>query len=304
MPDSRLRPGSRPTSPRADPPRRSTRGRRNSHGRVACAGPDRRPRGHLDGAGETARAAGDHDLARAELRRARPARRCQRQYRADRSCRPPARPGRHQESRSEPPAARPCATSREQSGVRSSPRGSSRSGRPRPPHPRPRRVEASTPEAMSQATTGASQRLIASIAAAAGSRGAPSKPVPKIASTTAPEPTSQESRSSGRSPEKSSSTSTAKPISESRRAATNPSPPLLPFPQTIRTGPSGASPATASAKRSPGRLHQIHLRDTLLLDRPPIDSPDLLGVIQRRLPGLHLNQCRRSRPPPQSPANE
>ena len=37
---------------------------------------------------------------------------------------------------------------------------------------------------MSQATTGAPQRLIASIAAAAGSRGAPEKPVPKIASTT------------------------------------------------------------------------------------------------------------------------
>ena len=49
-------------------------------------------------------------------------------------------------------------------------------------------VEASTPEAMSQATTGAPQRLIASIAAAAGSRGAPANPVPKIASTTAPEP--------------------------------------------------------------------------------------------------------------------
>ena len=47
-------------------------------------------------------------------------------------------------------------------------------------------LEASTPEAMSQAITGAPQRLIASIAPAAGSRGAPLKPVPKIASTTAP----------------------------------------------------------------------------------------------------------------------
>ncbi len=52
-------------------------------------------------------------------------------------------------------------------------------------------LEASTPEAMSQATTGAPQRLIASIAAAAGSRGSPAKPVPKIASTTAPEPASR-----------------------------------------------------------------------------------------------------------------
>ena len=51
-------------------------------------------------------------------------------------------------------------------------------------------VEASTPEAMSAATAGAGQSLIASIAAAAGSRGAPEKPVPKIASTTTPEPSS------------------------------------------------------------------------------------------------------------------
>ena len=51
-------------------------------------------------------------------------------------------------------------------------------------------VEASTPEGMSAATTGAPQPLIASIAASAGARGAPEKPVPKIASTTTPEPAS------------------------------------------------------------------------------------------------------------------
>jgi hypothetical protein len=56
-------------------------------------------------------------------------------------------------------------------------------------------LEASTPEATSQATTAASQRLIASIAAAAGCRGAPEKPVPKIASTTAPEPARRRSSS-------------------------------------------------------------------------------------------------------------
>ena len=55
---------------------------------------------------------------------------------------------------------------------------------------RPRRSRRRRPEAMSAATTGAPQALIASIAASAGSRGAPSKPVPKIASTTAPEPSS------------------------------------------------------------------------------------------------------------------
>ena len=40
------------------------------------------------------------------------------------------------------------------------------------------------------ATTGASASLIASIAPAAGPRGSPAKPVPKIASTTAPAPSS------------------------------------------------------------------------------------------------------------------
>ncbi len=49
-------------------------------------------------------------------------------------------------------------------------------------------VDASTPEAMSAATTGAPQSLIASIAASAGARGAPENPVPKIASTITPAP--------------------------------------------------------------------------------------------------------------------
>ena len=56
-------------------------------------------------------------------------------------------------------------------------------------------LEASTPEAMSQATTGAPQASIAAIAARAGSRGSPAKPVPKIASTTAPEPARRGARS-------------------------------------------------------------------------------------------------------------
>ena len=56
-------------------------------------------------------------------------------------------------------------------------------------------LDASTPEAMSQATTGAPQASIAAIAARAGSRGSPAKPVPKIASTIAPEPASRGPRS-------------------------------------------------------------------------------------------------------------
>ena len=43
---------------------------------------------------------------------------------------------------------------------------------------------------MSAATTGALQPLTASIAASAGARGEPSKPVPKTASMTTPEPAS------------------------------------------------------------------------------------------------------------------
>ena len=137
-------------------------------------------------------------------------------------------------------------------------------------------VEASTPEAMSQAMTGAPQRLIASIAAAAGSRGAPSKPVPKIASTTAPEPSSLSAKSPAdnsppnrskliaasprsSSPGQSNSASTSKPISRSNRAATNPSPPLFPLPQTTRIGPSGARSATASATARPAA--SINSRD-------------------------------------------
>ena len=45
--------------------------------------------------------------------------------------------------------------------------------------------------------------------------------------------------------------STSNPMPFRRRAATFPSPPLLPLPQTIRTGPCGASPATASASAVP-----------------------------------------------------
>ena len=112
-------------------------------------------------------------------------------------------------------------------------------------------LEASTPEAMSQATIVAPQRLAASIAAAAGSRGSPSKPVPKIASTTTAESASQASRSEGRASPKISSASTSKPVPSRRRAATMPSAPLLPLPQRMRIGPWGAEAATASASAVP-----------------------------------------------------
>ena len=131
-------------------------------------------------------------------------------------------------------------------------------------------LEASTPEGTSQATTGASCALIAAMAPATGSRGAPENPVPNSASTTTPEPSSRSgangsggapgSRSSiaAGSPESSStgataSTSTTRPSSRSSRATTRPSPPLLPLPITTRTGPSPATSAVSRARPSPAR---------------------------------------------------
>ena len=128
-------------------------------------------------------------------------------------------------------------------------------------------LDASTPEGTSQATTGASWPLMARIAPDTGSRGSPEKPVPSSASTTAPDP-SRRPASSGRggspgsrsrfaraSPFKSAtsptaSTSTRCPSSRRIRAATRPSPPLLPFPITIRTGP-GPRGAAAVTRANP-----------------------------------------------------
>src|SRR3954447_7123191 len=125
------------------------------------------------------------------------------------------------------------------------------------------------PEAMSAATTAASHSLIAAIASRAGERGAPSNPVPKIASITTPEPersmpspgsrttpTSSLERLAPESLESSSEgqsrrASTSRPAAARRRAATNPSPPLFPFPQTILAGPAFARTRAASANAAP-----------------------------------------------------
>ena len=132
-------------------------------------------------------------------------------------------------------------------------------------------VAASTPEATSAATTGAPHPLIAAIAASAGARAAPAKPVPKIASTTAPLPASavssspspvsrqpapSRSRLAAASPRSSPaghkrSASTSNPSRRSLRAATSPSPPLFPLPQTTRMGPSRATSAAISATAAP-----------------------------------------------------
>ena len=131
-------------------------------------------------------------------------------------------------------------------------------------------VEASTPLGTSAATTSAPVALIASIAPATGSRGAPEKPVPSSASTTAAAPSrapavkgagagpGRRARFSAGSPLSSagspvSSTSTSRPPVRSTRAATRPSPPLLPLPHTTAIRPPGARCATTSARPAPAR---------------------------------------------------
>ena len=87
-------------------------------------------------------------------------------------------------------------------------------------------VEASTPDGRSTATIAASEAFIASISPTASGRGAPVNPVPKSASTiTSGVPTSV-------SPALASTSRTSRPASSRYRAATRPSPPLFPPPQT------------------------------------------------------------------------
>ncbi len=141
-----------------------------------------------------------------------------------------------------------------------------------------------------------------------GARGAPEKPVPKIASTTAPEPASavcdlalgvlgdrprppSRARFASASPESSPArqsriTSTSWPVSRRRRAATSPSPPLFPLPQTTRTGPSPARSRTASATAAARRLHQLERGHAAFLDRPGVDRAHPLGVEDAVHPGL------------------
>ena len=114
-------------------------------------------------------------------------------------------------------------------------------------------VRPSTPDGMSTATTlGSPSRAV--IAFPGSPRGSPENPVPKIASTTTSKscsPTSGskctwghaghliEARWCGKAPSASPTSNvtrhvTPSPSSTSRRAATKPSPPLLPVPQTTR----------------------------------------------------------------------
>ena len=155
-------------------------------------------------------------------------------------------------------------------------------------------VEALTPEAMSVATTGRvglvdrldrARRGIARLAGEAGAedrvdhhaRAARARPAARRAPTSrAPSKRSRFARASSESSSggASSSASTSKPVSRRARAATSPSPPLLPLPQTIaarlaarprrrpprRRGPPSPSarararPAPRSPRRSVARI--------------------------------------------------
>ena len=84
------------------------------------------------------------------------------------------------------------------------------------------------------------------------------------------------------------STRTSRPVSRSRRAATRPSPPLLPLPHTTTTGPGGHASSTNRARPAPARSIRSS-EGTLLLDRPAVGRPHLLGVGERLEP---LGQAR------------
>ena len=170
-------------------------------------------------------------------------------------------------------------------------------------------LEASTPEAMSQATTGAPQSLIAAIAAAAGSRGAPLKPVPKIASTTAPEPrrrVASESASTASAAAKRSRLAAASP----RSSLGGPEQQRLDLEAGLgeqARGDQAVAAVVALAADDPhrplrrelgdrrgdrraGRLHQLQRGDAAVLDRPAIDLAHPVGVVERVEPGFHRRQ--------------
>ena len=162
---------------------------------------------------------------------------------------------------------------------------------------------------MSQATTGARQSLIASIAAAAGSRAAPLKPVPKIASTTAPDPSSRPAERGGLD---------RLGGGETLEVGGGVPAQLVPGPEQQRLDleaglgeqPGGDQPVAAvvplaadhphrALRRelgdgrgdgAPGRLHQLQRGDAALLDRPAIDLAHRGGVIERVEPRFHRRQ--------------
>ena len=147
-------------------------------------------------------------------------------------------------------------------------------------------------------STGASAASMAAMTDAAGSRGAPVTPVPRTRVDDRGDALEALRRerlglapaarggSSAASPCSSSGggtsrTRTTRPPLCSSRAATRPSPPLLPLPQTIATGPVGATSHTSPARPSPARSMSSQRRDAALLDRPAVGRAHRVRVEQR-----------------------
>ena len=162
-------------------------------------------------------------------------------------------------------------------------------------------VEPSTPDGTSSATIVPIGGRIASMAWATAPRGAPRKPVPRRASTTTSARLSRARRTpsttaiprrlamswfrraSGGSFRASPASrhSTSQPAACRWRATTNPSPPLLPAPQT-----TAALPEPPEAKDLVGgcearALHEHRARDAELADGPGVDRPHLVGGVER-----------------------
>ena len=286
------------------------RGTRAADGGVAGAGPDRRSGEAMHGAPvRPARAADDEDVTGAELRRlGAPARRRGRE-------RPPpitpatgsaGGPVGDPDRRDDEPTRVPLAGRDPMADLR----GVEGDGQIRPHATRRRspRVEASTPEATSQATTGAPASLDRLDRRSSRRRaGLPSKPVPKIASTIAPDPASapgqpplphlvappsRRSRfavgvgAETRRAARSRGTSTSWPAPRRTEAATTARHRRC-CPCRRRSGSvRRRRDQLPSRGRAPaGDLHQVKRRDAALLDRPAVRPAHSGGVEERFEPG-------------------
>ena len=157
-------------------------------------------------------------------------------------------------------------------------------------------MDASTPLGTSQAKTVAPDaRLIASIAPAAGSRGSPAKPVPRIASTIAAgRPSAASEKDSGAgpgrrsrlvsaSPRKSSAapvsrTDTSRPCERSTRATTEAVAAVVALP-AHDNHPARRRPLLDKARQpGAGPFHQLDAGDPALADRPLVERALLRRV--------------------------
>ena len=165
-------------------------------------------------------------------------------------------------------------------------------------------VEASTPLGTSAATTVAPRGVdVGDHARDAGRCGAPVEPVPeqrvddpvraaraaRPRRARAPGPGSRPSIAGASSPATRagptrSSTSTSRPAWRSSRAATSPSPPLLPLPHTTAIRPAGTCSAITRASPSPARSISSSDGMPCVLDRPAVRGAHQLRVGERLQP--------------------